>query len=341
MKHTIKIVILSLCAALALSSCNKRHHTPDTTDQKILIGFTPLSQDAAVKALADNNLANYHQDFGVWGIASQNNISNPTPYILWNQTTMARVVAVEDESSTAENKDYTGAFSPVTPAYWLANNTYNFVAVAPFEVVDPTKNTSALVNSNTKTLTFTYNIASKYIAGTYDFDLLGAVASQEVKIDKPTSQELNFWHLLTKLSIKVEFVGTIGEVTAMRLQNIDATAAYTITEDSDGISVVCTSVSDGEGEQQNVTLTPSKNVIHLLPQDISDFELYLDFEIGEGDNKVSTSNFKCILDKAKENPYYKYNEQYNWIIKISPKTIDFDVKVTPWGEGGSFDFDIQ
>jgi hypothetical protein len=110
----------------------------------------------------------------------------------------------------------------------------------------------------------------------------------------------------------------------MRLQNIDATAAYTITEDSDCISVECTT-SGSTGEQQNVTLTPSKNVLHLLPQDISDFELYLDFEIGEGDNKVSTSNFKCILDKAKENPYYKYNEQYNWIIKISPKTIDFDV----------------
>lgn len=341
MKHTIKIVILSLCAVLVLNSCNKRNHTPDTPDQKTLIGFTPLSQDVAVKALAGNNLANYHQDFGVWGIALQNNISNPTPYILWNKTTMARVVAVEAESSTAQNKVYTGAFSPVTPAYWLANNTYNFVAVAPFEVVDPTKNTSALVRSTEKTLTFNYDIEPKYTAGTYDFDLLGAVASQEVKIDKPLSQELNFWHLLTKLSIKVEFVGTIGEVTAMRLQNIDATAAYTITEDSDGISVVCTSGSDGEGEQQNVTLTPSKNVIHLLPQDISDFELYLDFEIGEGDNKVSTSNFKCIIDKAKENPYYKYNEQYIWIIRISPKTIEFDVKVTPWGEGGSFDFDIQ
>ena len=86
MKHTIKIVILFLCAVLVLNACNKKNHTPDMPDQKTLIGFTPLSQDAAVKALADNNLANYHQDFGVWGIASQNNISNPTPYILWNRS---------------------------------------------------------------------------------------------------------------------------------------------------------------------------------------------------------------------------------------------------------------
>lgn len=345
MKHTIKIVILSLCAALALSSCNKNRITPDPQDQKTPLSFTAESQNAAVKAATKAPFPD-GVDFGVWGIARHNTIAEP--YVLWLNG-MEQVT-----------KDAAGSYVPATEAYWLKDYTYHFLAVAPY-ISGPTVTTPAQPSStSTDQLTFTFDMGSKYGQSDYDFDLMGAAATSTVDANHGKgSQNLTFWHLLSRIVINVSFVDASnnaiadGTVSEMRLSNILTKAGYTI-----GLDQEPADASDRDADYPlNVQYTTDQTAkvadplvfdednnegdkwtwtMHVVPQATKDFDLYLDFTVGG----ISTTNFKVNLSAAGDT-VYQPNSQYNWNITINPKTITFDVSVTPWGEGGSFDFDIQ
>ena len=90
MKHMIKIVFLSLIAALTLSACERNRHTPDPGAQGVPISFSALSQEAPVKA---DDLSDYHEDFGVWGIARYKDDTEPnyTPWLVNKQNQMCKV----------------------------------------------------------------------------------------------------------------------------------------------------------------------------------------------------------------------------------------------------------
>ena len=303
-----------------------------------------MSQAALVKAGTTNNepLSKYHEDFGVWGIATE---AINLPYVLWKEATLEKVEKVANCDT----------YAPVTDAYWLTGYTYSFLALAPYEsgVTNLTisKNLATNNQSAAPSISFTYDISGKYnptVQGqvpTYTYDLLGAVASNTVIRNQiPASQDLIFWHLFSRIVIKVEFVGAVGHVNYMRLYNIDSEADYTLSLDSDkGISV--NSSSNNQTSQASISFTGQAqggNILHILPQSISDWRLFLDFTITENGYDVAVNNFEVNLSKAKESPDYNYNDSYNWTIKISPKGVAFDVMISSWIDAeGELEFDLQ
>lgn len=326
MKNVTKIVIIALCAALSLSSCNRNRYTPEEEDQFIPIGFTAVSQ-AMVKA----ETADFpYDDFGVWGIARSPEITQP--YVLWNSDSMLRVA-----------KDQDDRYIPSSAAYWLVGYTYDFIAVAPWAE----QNTTSVTSGNapgTDNLTFALDLADQISAGNYTFDLLGAAAEREVT-SRPTSpQELTFWHLFTKVVISAEFVDCEGgELTKIVLKNVDSKASYTLSVVDGDINVVC--ASNGSEGQETLTVEQSSftedgALLYLIPQDISDVEMYLDFTVSvkpdedsETVKTVTATNYMVNLESNK-GKVYGYNKWYNWKLTISPKFVNFaEPTVQPWVDG--------
>ena len=345
MKHTIKIVILSLCAALALSACNKRLHTPETPDQKIPLSFTAESQEAVLKsatkaAFPDNT------DFGVWGIARHSTITEP--YILWLNG-MEQVT-----------KSSTGAYLPAAEAYWIKDYTYRFLAVAPYTGGPSITTPAQPSRTSTDELAFTFDMGAKYSQSDYDFDLMGAAATSTVDDNHGKgSQALTFWHLLSKININVSFVDATnapiagGTVDEIRLSNVLTQTNYVLGLDQEPANVndrdndyplevqyttnsAITNTDPIVFDENNTAGTTWSWVMHIVPQVTKDFDLYLDFTVGG----ISTTNFKINLSAA-GNTDYVPNSQYNWNITISPKTITFEVEVNPWVDGGGSEFPIQ
>ena len=286
------------------------------------------------------SLSTIHADFGVWGIARQE--GNNTPYVLWDNNSLSEVNAVLDE-----NDKPTGAYAPASDAYWLSGYKYNFIAIAPYN--DPALTLKDITSSTPYSISFSYDMGQKYAAPNYVFDLLGAAAATEtISGGRTESQNLTFWHLFTKLSINVEFVGATGTLDGLRLHNVDSKAAYTISFDSQkAYKAECTSNSSEFQKKISFTDQPTGgNVLHIIPQDISDFRLFLDFTITQQDGqRVSTTYFEANISTALSAPQYKANEWYKWDIKISPKGIAFDVKLKPWvdaeGDDEDFTFDLE
>ena len=359
MKHIVKIAFLWLCVALILTACDRNRHTPEPEPQKEPISFSALSQIPAVKADDGTTpLSEYHEDFGVWGIARHSLYSQ---YILWEtsaQTPMIKVEAVHEKD--ADDKDLpTSNFVPTSGAYWVQGYTYSFIAIAPYPIGDSAFSglvaTPAANSTAHDSFSFTIDMGKKYaptaenVAADFDFDLMGASAkSDEVGVaSSQGAQNLSFNHLLTKLCVKVRFSGAEGIVTGMRLYNVDTKAQYKLSLNNNAFAETHTILTD----EMNVELAGNDFVqvtegtgdatkdwqvatIHLLPQNISDFQLYLDFKIGEGENEVVTRNFKANISAATANPDYGVNEWYNWNLTISANGIAFDVEVGPWSSAG-------
>ncbi len=355
MKHMIKIVFLSLLAAVILAACDRNRHTPDPGIQGVPISFSALSQEAPVKADA---LSKYAEDFGVWGIARYKDDTQPdyTPWLVNNQNLMAKV---------------TSQGVPESGAYWFNGYKYNFIALAPYDLgthsLSFTKETAAANDA----LSLEFSMADKYAASDFGFDLMGAVGEKTVAEAKNAgSQSLVFWHLLAKLRISVTFAGlpsgTTGSVTGLRLHNVATERSYAITDVNEAFSVTYVTTTDGQtpviitldhnDEIEENDMLPGKDKqnrdcqykeLHIIPQSIEDFELDLDFAIGD----VQTNNFKLNLESAKYTTsggtkvpvVYSHNQWYNWNITITPKGVAFDVTVTPWTDAteGDFEFDFE
>ena len=319
MNNVTRLVILSLCAALILGSCTKKHHQPEEP-LKAPLDFTAVSQDSGMKAVLEaNSLANHHPDFGAWGIARQE--GNATPYILWESNAMSQVVKSTDNT-----------YVPVADAYWLTGFAYNFIAVAPYTggVSGVAVAHSVDTQTSKDAITFTFDQGAKYTAGDYDFDLMGAAAATDAITTKPTTQDLTFWHLLSKININVSFVdanGTAvstGTVSQMRLCNVKSKADYTLTfGGANNLSVACGSHTD----DKTISLSGSSATVHILPQSITGFELYLDFTL----DGAAFNDFKVNLNTTEHPTTYNWNEVYNWNIIIGPKAdISFSFTVLPW-----------
>ena len=349
MKHIVKIAFLMLGAVMILTSCDRNRHTPDPGAQGVPISFSALSQEAPVKASAFPE----NSDFGVWGIARYKDDTKPdyTPWLVNKQNQMCKV------SSQGV---------PETGAYWFSGYKYNFIALAPYATgATDLAFTEESANAN-DAMSFAFSMADKYAASDFDFDLMGAVGEKTVaEAKKAGSQSLVFWHLLAKLRINVIFSGvTNASVTGLRLHNVATERSYSITDVNGVFDVNYVTTTDG---QNPVTLTLDNTdestendmlvgkdkqnrdcqykELHIIPQSIGDFELDLDFKIGD----VQTNGYKLNLDAAKytttdgvKTPVvYLHNQWYNWNITITPKGIAFDVTVALWedAEGDEFDFE--
>ena len=353
MKIEARIILILTCMALALSSCNKKLPDTPVQEQQVPVGFRAMSQATWVKAGETEpntpKFSDIHDDFGVWGIARQDAIQSP--YILWSANSLTKV-----EELTTDP----GVYAPETAAYWIRDYKYNFLAVAPYTDLGTTPVfTAGNPNGTPATrdiMTFTYDMSSKYRSGDYDFDLLGAAAeTPKIGSGHADSQPLVFWHLFTKITINVTFSGLgndadgnpiTGIVTEMRLCNVNSEGTYTIayddTKDND-LAVSCTANSNTT--QTTVSFAGATGTVHVLPQDITDFEMYIDFTIGD----VAYTDFKLNLDiKTGTNPNgsnpseYKYNENYAWNITIGPKEdISFKVEVAQGTEEKVNDNDIE
>ena len=354
MKHIVKIAFLMLGAVMILTSCDRNRHTPDPGAQGVPISFSALSHEAPVKA---DDLSDYHQDFGVWGIARYKDGIKPdyTPWLVNKQNQMCKV------SSQGV---------PETGAFWFSGYKYNFIALAPYDLGTSTTLTfteeEETANSN-DALTLAFSMADKYAASDFAYDLMGAVGEKTVaEAKKAGSQSLVFWHLLAKLRINVIFSGvTNASVTGLRLHNVATERSYSITDvngvfdvnyvtTTDGQTPVTLTLDNTDESKENDMITDKDKQnrdcqykeLHIIPQSIGDFELDLDFKI----DNVQTNGYKLNLDAAKytttdgvKTPVvYLHNQWYNWNITITPKGIGFNVTVTPWvdaTEDDEFDFE--
>lgn len=326
---------VSICALFALAAgCNKVHIDNNGNDRKLLLFSAESEENLTQNSTKDTSSALPYEDFGVWGIARRNDGIEQDPYILWRENSLIQV-----------NKNSSGIYEPSSAAYWFSNHTYHFIAVAPFDidatdvnVITKEENSS----SGADALEFKYSIAGKYIANYYDFDLMGAVAMSEVDVAAThlSSQDIVFKHLFSQINMNVYFKDgdrTIdGSVQKIRIQNVSTQGEYNITFDNDNsLKVTCTD-TDQEVNPEIVfaseTALTFPQTLHILPQDVSKFELYLDFKIGSGAEALSMNDFKVNLSTANNTPsFYDYNQSRNWNITISPKaSISFTIDVAEW-----------
>lgn len=330
---------VSICALFALATgCNKVHIDNNGNDRKLLL-FSAESEENLTQnsTKATSSALPKDFDFGVWGIARRNDGIEQDPYILWRENSLIQVN--KNSSETSE------IYEPSSAAYWFSNHTYHFIAVAPFDidatdvnVITKEENSS----SGADALKFKYSIAGKYTANDYDFDLMGAVAMSEVNVaaTHSSSQDIVFKHLFSQIKMNVYFKNgnkTIdGSVQKIRIREVSTQGEYNITFDNDNsLKVTCTN-TDQEVNPEIVfaseTALTFPQTLHILPQDVSEFELYLDFKIGSGAEALTMNDFKVNLSTANNTPsFYDYNQSRNWNITISPKaSISFTIEVAQW-----------
>ncbi len=338
MRIETKTVTILLCAALALSACSKKTITPAEDPQPAEVGFTASSQAVWVKSTDSFP----HDDFGVWGIARQNDLI----YNLWGNGALMDV----NQNTT------TGYYEPAEAAYWLKGYTYDFLAVAPYEDAGltfnrvTTKEDQTTADSPSDYMTVTYDMSSKYTAGNYDFDLLGAAAEQAVNAGGYNeSQQLIFWHLFSKLAIKVIFVDANGTedqsdnnvVTKLSIRNVNPKGSFAIKYISPAGSMGALSVvPTPDSQAQNKTLefdarsekdSDGRWNANIIPQTITDFVVDVAYNVTEGGKTIYYSDSISLANSTPAT--YDPNGKYNWTIKINPKGgIGFTVDVDQWDE---------
>lgn len=330
---------VSICALFALATgCNKVHIDNNGNDRKLLLFSAESEENLTQNSTKATYSALPYEDFGVWGIARRDDGIEQDPYILWRENSLIQVN--KNSSGTSE------IYEPSSAAYWFSNHTYHFIAVAPFDidatdvnVITKEENSS----SGPDALEFKYSIAGKYTANDYDFDLMGAVAMSEVNVaaTHSSSQDIVFKHLFSQINMNVYFKDgnkTIdGSVQKIRIRNVSTQGEYNITFDNDN-SLIVTCTADQPVNQEIVFTSETEDglafrqTLHILPQDVSKFELYLDFKIGSGAEALTMNDFKVNLSTANNTPsFYDYNQSRNWNITISPKaSISFTIDVAKW-----------
>lgn len=332
MSNLNKIMTVSICALFTLATgCNKVHIDNNGNDRKLLL-FSAESEENLTQNSTKATSSAFPDAFGVWGIARRDDGIKQDPYILWNENSLIQV-----------NKNSLGIYEPSSAAYWFSNHTYHFIAVAPFDIYATdviTKEENS--PSGADALEFEYSIAGKYTAKVYNFDLMGAVAMSKVNVaaTHPSSQDIVFKHLFSQINMNVYFKDgdrTIdGSVQKIRIRNVSTQGEYNITFDNyNSLKVTCT---DQAVKQEIVFASETEDglafpqTLHILPQNVSEFELYLDFKIGSGAEALTMNDFKVNLSTANNTPsFYDYNQSRNWNITISPKaSISFTIDVAPW-----------
>ena len=338
MRLETKTVTILLCAALALGSCSKKTITPAEDPQPAEVGFTASSQAVWVKSTDSFP----HDDFGVWGIARQNDLI----YNLWGNGALMDV----NQNTT------TGYYEPAEAAYWLKGYTYDFLAVAPYEDAGltfnrvTTKEDQTTADSPSDYMTVTYDLSTNYASGNYTFDLLGAAAEQAVNTGGYNeSQQLIFWHLFSKLAIKVIFVDANGTedqsdnnvVTKLSIRNVNPKGSFAIKYISPAgsmgtLSVVPTPDSQAQNKTLEFDASSEKDSdgrwnANIIPQIITDFVVDVAYNVTEGGKTIYYSDSISLANSTPAT--YDPNGKYNWTIKINPKGgIGLSVEIAEWDE---------
>lgn len=346
MNKEIRILFMMMCAAaLALGSCAKHSIAPEE-DQQEVIDFTAKSQASWVKS---DEPAFPYQNFGVWGIATKEN--SESTYLLWPGNQLTEVKASEETSASQSTSS--AVYTPVTTAYWLYGYTHSFYAVAPYNPEGFVLTGMPTKENPSDNIAFTYDISSNYSGSSvnYTFDLLGAAAKHKVETGGyNTSQDLTFWHLfsqieITNISFGKDAAGNQinGTVNEIRLKSYPK-GVYTLQCDNNNGNttprgITCVANADNTNKIQATFTNPAfgreettKPIVNIVPQDVANLELYIDFTIkaNENDAGVRYNNFQINLNNQ-ELTKYEPNGKYNWSITIGAKnTISFDVKVSEW-----------
>ena len=342
MKPEKKISLLFLCVAMLIIAGCRKDDTP--AEEKTPVGFRAMSQVVVSKDSdgTSNKLPDTVEKFGVWGVAGNDlNIQ-----YLWNSSTLTDVNRQSDGIT----------YVPSSDGYWFSNSIHDFLALAsdPSTVALPSVSISHTENSNqlNPSMTFTYDMSSQYDANSYTYDLLGAAARHVVERSIPASQDLNFWHLFSQIEIEyIRFdTGIDGKVTKILLKAYPS-GTYTIDYDNSdtnptkptGITpdVVKTNANNTPANKSSIVFedphfSVSHPIVNIIPQEVADLELYIDFTINEGteDNPIPVryEDFKINLN-AQELTEYDCNGKYIWKITIGTRnSIKFDVSVTDWDQ---------
>ena len=328
MKQMINIAFLPLCAALLLAACDRNRHTPDPDTQKAPISFAALSQNIPVKA-GEIPLSSIHDNFGIWGYATK---QEHPDYLIWEDETMSRV-------------RYNGSsFFPDTYAFWLSGYAYNFIAVAPY-TDGADRLTSFAIGQNKDALSFAYDMSDIYAPSTEGvaprpgIDLMGSIAKRPAyKVGEDGVQELVFHRLTSRIDINVKFdYSTTPVITEVRLENVDANATYALSYSETGLGIEC----DIDDKFTDTTIPLSLTelgdglwtvTVYILPQDVSEFELFMDFTNGNDEytNFPITPKFPDGHDTN-----YSINAWHKWNITLTNELfVFFDASVKNWDDGG-------
>ena len=334
----------ALAAVFCLCSCSLKQHTPEPEPQPEpqpeTVAFRATSQASWVKSTTTSStLSDYgHNDFGVWGIARKEGASD---YILWSDDELTQVV--KNTATGAPANEY----RPVSDAYWFSGYTYNFIAVAPYTNSGISNVGFILKEDNTEdevdAISFDYTSPATF---NVDFDLMAAVA--ETSVEKSSSQgaqNLTFWHLFSQITFRVKFGNDQsgnqieGTVQKIVLKNVRTNASYVVSAGGNTNTLAVTCEAD-DSQTVDLTFTTSETIpageswafidrVNILPQDITDFELFIDFEIGDGDYDAYEVNLSSAGD------FYDFNERYFWNITIGHNLyISLDAKVEAWDDNG-------
>lgn len=341
MRLETKTVTILMCVALALSACSKKTITPAADPEPAEVGFTAASQAVWVKGGETPMTSFPYDNFGVWGMAR---LGEDAIYNLWANNSLAEV---------NKNKT-TGIFEPEVDAYWLKGYAYNFIAVAPYNdsgysfiSASPAATANPLDH-----VSFRYDISGKYARTTdYTFDLLGAAADSDGPVSggRTASQDLTFWHLLSKIIITIQFgKDTEGNsinavVNTVRISPIPS-CVYTLSYDDESeaytapLVVQCS--PNTSASKPIVTFNPNAakatvGPLNVIPQNVSTIGLEIDFTINEGTAQnpiyVPYTGFNIDLNVPGKVDTLDPNGQYNYTITIGAKAgITFEVDVQEW-----------
>ena len=329
MKHLHKIAFLPLCAALLLAACDRNRHTPDP--EKIPLSFTASSQTLPVKAGNATDPKPLGCDFGVWGYATK---QGQMDYLIWEESAMSKVTYNEDSDS----------YIPDTYAFWFSGYAYNFIAVAPY-TDGADRLTSFAIGQNKDALSFAYDMSDIYAPSTEGvaprpgIDLMGSIAKRPAyKVGEDGVQELVFHRLTSRIDINVKFdYSTTPVITEVRLENVDANATYALSYSETGLGIEC----DIDDKFTDTTIPLSLTelgdglwtvTVYILPQDVSEFELFMDFTNGNDEY----SNFPITLKFPDgHDTNYSINAWHKWNITLTNELfVFFDVSVENWDDGG-------
>ena len=167
-------------------------------------------------------------------------------------------------------------------------------------------------------------------------------------IDAETSstQTLVFWHMMSKINIGAEFKdangqAATGNLTNVRIENVDSKMAYSIKYSTpsdtnlNGLVVECNPLNQKTLTSLTFNETVAAKVdgkwsAHILPQVVSDFVIYIDYDIVEDGKTTYYKDVKYTMRNANPSTY-SANGQYNWTFRIGPREdISFKVTVAPW-----------
>lgn len=330
MKRLLTIFII----ACVFFSCENDRPANDPNN-----GQKPIKFDMT-ETRADITASNIETDgFGVFAFVNKG--ADGTP----GSTTFVSLFGEEAEKVYKDDAD---DWTYDHTKFWDANRIYHFFGVYPFDApYSITKDISGNPTGISRTFT---------TPATADEDLVLARATYDTSIAPPTAVEMNFQHMLAKVSLNVWRDGAKHQNDDMRiksvtLSNIGKAGTYTSTTDAwtyNGEKMTMEYEKEGEfSERDNIGAfvngagtggVPSKpfGELMLLPQDIGGLNsvvaLNIEYELmrqGATDWETATLEAELPIITWRAGQQYTYNVVLSQVKYITVYYIQ--TKVDPWG----------